>query len=291
MMFTDMVLSESKPSEILPHFFGEGLPDFEGPSYFNARWYDADTARFITEDPARDGLLWYAYCKNNPMNFVDPTGLDDIKIGLQGSLAWGTNRNLDGSNWGIGVVIDLDNIKESGTYIEGGESHGGGLSFSLGISYTSGEAEGDSVNLGLDLPLAGGAGIAGNISYADDGATGFGLGLTLGGGYTYEETSTVTLTVEKMYSPLVDIIKDLDDAYCELFANLKEQLENTIQKQEPDKELPDRSIPKLDRLEAPDRDSNTRNTDNESNSSNDNNDQTADDSQTQEEPSDEDYWW
>jgi RHS repeat-associated protein len=69
------MLSESKPSEFLPHFFGEGLPDFEGSYYFNARWYDADTGRFITEDPIRDGLLWYAYANNNPMKFTDPTGL------------------------------------------------------------------------------------------------------------------------------------------------------------------------------------------------------------------------
>ncbi len=43
--------------------------------YFNARWYDADTGRFITEDPVRDGLLWYAYANNNPMKFTDPTGM------------------------------------------------------------------------------------------------------------------------------------------------------------------------------------------------------------------------
>jgi len=43
--------------------------------YFNARWYDADTGRFITEDPARDGLLWYAYANNNPLKFTDPTGM------------------------------------------------------------------------------------------------------------------------------------------------------------------------------------------------------------------------
>ena len=45
-------------------------------NYFNARWYDADTGRFITEDPIRDGLLWYAYCNNNPMKFVDRNGLE-----------------------------------------------------------------------------------------------------------------------------------------------------------------------------------------------------------------------
>jgi len=43
--------------------------------YFNARWYDADTGRFITEDPIRDGLMWFTYCNNNPMKFVDKNGL------------------------------------------------------------------------------------------------------------------------------------------------------------------------------------------------------------------------
>ena len=45
-----------------------------GLMYFNARWYDADTGRFITEDPVKDGLLWYAYANNNPLKFTDPTG-------------------------------------------------------------------------------------------------------------------------------------------------------------------------------------------------------------------------
>ncbi|MBN2657013.1 MAG: hypothetical protein JXR86_08125 [Spirochaetales bacterium] len=28
---------------------------------FNARWYDPELGRFITEDPIKDGLNWYAY--------------------------------------------------------------------------------------------------------------------------------------------------------------------------------------------------------------------------------------
>jgi hypothetical protein len=53
--------------------------------HFNARWYDAETARFISEDPARDGVSWFAYVGNNPLRFVDPSGkimIDELDPGL-----------------------------------------------------------------------------------------------------------------------------------------------------------------------------------------------------------------
>ena len=40
-----------------------------------ARYYDPTIGRFINEDPIRDGLNWYAYCNNDPVNFVDSSGL------------------------------------------------------------------------------------------------------------------------------------------------------------------------------------------------------------------------
>ena len=43
--------------------------------YLRARYYDSSTGRFISEDPIKDGLNWYVYCGNNPIGFVDPSGL------------------------------------------------------------------------------------------------------------------------------------------------------------------------------------------------------------------------
>ena len=45
-----------------------------GLIYLRNRYYDPSIGRFITEDPARDGLNWYVYCRNNPIKYIDPTG-------------------------------------------------------------------------------------------------------------------------------------------------------------------------------------------------------------------------
>ena len=49
-------------------------------SYLRNRYYSPTIGRFITEDPIKDGLNWYAYCGNNPVMFVDPWGLEVIVV-------------------------------------------------------------------------------------------------------------------------------------------------------------------------------------------------------------------
>ncbi len=48
-----------------------------GLYYYRARFYNPELGRFLQTDPIgyADGLNWYAYCGNNPINFVDPIGL------------------------------------------------------------------------------------------------------------------------------------------------------------------------------------------------------------------------
>ncbi len=58
-----------------PNFTGKFLDEITNLYYFNARWYDAETGRFITEDPVRDGMNWFVYCRNNPLKYIDPMGL------------------------------------------------------------------------------------------------------------------------------------------------------------------------------------------------------------------------
>ncbi|MFV0400644.1 MAG: RHS repeat-associated core domain-containing protein, partial [Oscillospiraceae bacterium] len=44
--------------------------------YLRARNYNPRTGRFSQEDPIKDGRNWYAYCQDNPILWIDPTGLD-----------------------------------------------------------------------------------------------------------------------------------------------------------------------------------------------------------------------
>ena len=85
-------------------FTGKDLDEDTGLYYFNARWYDQEIGRFISEDPLpkklllqgskvvkgkeityqdyieRNGLNLYTYCKSNPLKYMDPDGLDAIPI-------------------------------------------------------------------------------------------------------------------------------------------------------------------------------------------------------------------
>ena len=65
-------------------FTGKDLDEDTGLYYFNARWYDSEIGRFISEDPIKDGVNWYTYAANNPLRFVDPMGLftDEVTAAL-----------------------------------------------------------------------------------------------------------------------------------------------------------------------------------------------------------------
>jgi len=64
----------------LINFTGYRYDSVMGVYISRFRIYDPVNRRFISEDPIRDGLNWYAYVNNNPIVFVDPLGLARIAI-------------------------------------------------------------------------------------------------------------------------------------------------------------------------------------------------------------------
>ena len=56
-------------------YFGQTYDETTGLYYLRARYYDPATSRMLSEDPAKQGVNWYVYCNNNPLKYIDPSGL------------------------------------------------------------------------------------------------------------------------------------------------------------------------------------------------------------------------
>ena len=72
-------------------FSGKEEQGFAGLPWqdFGARMYDPDLARWTTQDPLADqylGISPYAYCNNNPVNYIDPDGRDIWEIARNGNI-------------------------------------------------------------------------------------------------------------------------------------------------------------------------------------------------------------
>ena len=70
---------------------------YENGNYYGARHYDPCIMRFTTMDPMCEkyyNLSPYAYCGNNPVNAVDPSGMDWYED-EDGHLQWDSNLTIE----------------------------------------------------------------------------------------------------------------------------------------------------------------------------------------------------
>jgi len=58
----------------------DAVQGISGRSYYRARYYDATGGRFLSEDPIAftGGTNFYRYSSNNPINLIDPFGLNPV---------------------------------------------------------------------------------------------------------------------------------------------------------------------------------------------------------------------
>ena len=60
-------------------YTGREFDSETGLYYYRARYYDPEVGRFMSEDPIgfSGGINFYRYVSNNPINFIDPFGLEE----------------------------------------------------------------------------------------------------------------------------------------------------------------------------------------------------------------------
>ncbi len=105
-----------KNNNIKFSFTGKEL-DNTNNYYFNARYYDYDSGKFLGVDPVRDNHA-YSYVSNNPMNYVDSDGnnpdervgntAESFMVAMTSSAIWtGTNSYFEGNGFWKGFAAGL----------------------------------------------------------------------------------------------------------------------------------------------------------------------------------------
>jgi RHS repeat-associated protein len=83
---TDDDVTSSTSSVGNPYMFTGRRYDSEiDKYYYRARYYDADTGRFLSPDPIGyyDSMNLYQYVINNPLNWIDPWGLTEKECEIE----------------------------------------------------------------------------------------------------------------------------------------------------------------------------------------------------------------
>ena len=131
-----------KPHDPVTGFYNYGYRD-----------YDPMTGRFATVDPIRDGRHWYVYVGNDPVNYVDPLGLDSREL-KQPEIDY--MQKVIGDRWRRrnGHIIDYTAIKVHDRGADRADYKNINSTYGLGISTAT--INNQSVNGNRPMALPGG---------------------------------------------------------------------------------------------------------------------------------------
>ncbi len=120
-----LAMSSSTPKHFTRYqFTGREFDIATGLNYYRARYYNAETGRFISEDPIgfnSGDMNAFRYVANNPMTYVDPSGLLGIVGALSGPGSAAAMGGLGGkqeAQYGVGVFLGLHTGLNAGDFTQ-----------------------------------------------------------------------------------------------------------------------------------------------------------------------------
>lgn len=176
-----------------PFGFAGGLYDRDTKLVrFGARDYDAETGRWTAKDPIKfiggDTNL-YGYVFNDPVNWVDPSGLICIREIAQSIADFLNKHGIVSATFNAGAIVGASgSVSVTNDGISGFVGVGVGIGF--GASVTGGLQAGTSSGFGIQGSVSGGTGPGASASVnvsqgGASGSAGVGLGLGIGGSATF----------------------------------------------------------------------------------------------------------
>jgi RHS repeat-associated protein len=88
--FGEVFIEERNNTWNTPYLFNaKELDEKTGLYYYGARYYAPRISLWLSTDPLQEkypNFSTYAYCSNNPINHIDPYGMDDYEINSKGTV-------------------------------------------------------------------------------------------------------------------------------------------------------------------------------------------------------------
>jgi RHS repeat-associated protein len=113
---------------------------------YGYRDYHPEAARFTTVDPIRDGSNWFAYVNNDPVNWIDPLGLNPYDTRTDMPLPPGPGNPPENSNEQKNGVTVHTKLTLGETDINGFSDVNATINGTTGVAYGNVQVNGEKQN-------------------------------------------------------------------------------------------------------------------------------------------------